>query len=962
MRSRFDSTLKFGFILAIVAVLVTSAAPAVAQLIDNTRGVDPDLDYASLTKYGPWDDRNYQLTREDLEWLAPNEAELAIHIPAFFRVEWRKANPDMRRTGPAQYPRSAPEIFRQMYGGILIDGVIEGPEHAPDDPPVNGEIVIDAGAESAISANPAVPNQVIAGFNTDYPRQRMVYSTDGGATWQFSTDLASSCCDPTVGWSADGSVAYTATLRNCSFGGCSVTAYRSTDGGQTWTNQVIVTSSGSDKEYLHVDTHPTSPYKDSVYLTWHDGNDMKFSRSTDMGVSYSSPLSLPTSSQYSGIGSDIATDTAGRVFYVWPAFDSRVIWVAVSSDGGASFATPIEIAPTNASFDFPIPSMDTRYAWVYAAADTDTSNGPNQDSVYAAWTDTTAPDGSVAANNHTVIRFAYSRDHGSTWTTTTPHATDDVDEVDRFNHWMEVDEQGVIHLVYYTTEYVHPSRTSVDLAYQYSQDGGVSWSDPIRITQESSPKINDGFEWGDYNGLDVNALKVLPIWTDNRTEAMEIDSIDVYTADITNVTGTPDFYLSADNLQQTVCRPGDIQPITIEVGRFQGFTNPVSLVYGPLPTDFSGTINGSPVVPPGQATATMSVGAGALPGPHDIDVVGNAIGSDGHQLTATVTVQTNPPGPPILVSPPDGEPNAGYLAVPLDWADVLGATGYRVQVATDPSFAAPVIDVVVGDSRHDAAGLVQDETYLWRVAAINACGEGTFSAPRSFTASAELVYLVVDDTDASLQTYFTDTLDALGVAYRTHPVGTTPTGIEMLSHPVVIWTCGDLGSIDAAETAEVEAYLDAGGRFMLSAQDYLWPYRPDVPPFGQDVLGIASVDNDGGDYSSVLGVAGSPLAAIGSLTLNYPFSDWSDAITAGGPGTLALAGNNGHGAAVATDTTVFLAFPFEAVANNGTDTTSADAQALLGAIIGHLTSTLEPPMFADGFESADTSAWSATNP
>ncbi|MGD8441407.1 MAG: hypothetical protein PVG53_12795, partial [Holophagae bacterium] len=286
----------------------------------------------------------------------------------------------------------------------------------------------------------------------------------------------------------------------------------------------------------------------------------------------------------------------------------------------------------------------------------------------------------------------------------------------------------------------------------------------------------------------------------------------------------------------------------------------------------------------------------------------------------------------------------------------------RVQVAADPSFAAPVVDVVVADSSHDVSSLTQDETYFWRVAAINACGEGTFSAQRSFTASAELVYLVVDDADASLQAYFTNTLDAIGVAYRSHPVGATPTGIEMLSHPVVIWTCGNLGSIDAAETTEVEAYLDAGGRFMLSAQDYLWPYRPDVPPFGQDVLGIASVDNDGGDYTLVSGVAGSPLAAVGSLTLDYPFSDWSDAITAGGPGTLALVGNNGRGAAVTTDTTVFLAFPFEAVANNGTDTTSADAQALLAAILGHLTSTLEPPMFADGFESGDTSAWPVVNP
>jgi hypothetical protein len=957
---RLSSVIKAPFALALLAVLL-AAGLAAAQDIDNSRGVDARVDYKGLTAFGPWDDRNYQLTLEDLELLAPNEAELKIRIPAFFRVEWRRANPDMRREGPAQYPRSAPEEFRQRYGGLMIDGVVERPEHAPEDVPVNGEVVIDAGAESAIAVNPVNPNQVIAGFNTDFPRQRMVYSTDGGSTWNFAADLPSSCCDPTVGWSSDGAIAYTAALRNCFFG-CEVAAYRSTDGGQTWTNQVLITTGGSDKEYLHVDAHPSSPYLDNVYVTWHDGNDMKFSRSTDMGVSYSSPYTFPTSSEYSGIGSDIATDTAGRIFYVWPAFNSQKIWVSVSTDGGVSFGTPIEISTTFASFDFPIPVMDSRYAWIYAAADADTSGGANNDSVYVAWTDTTAPESGVAANNHTVIKFAYSRDNGATWTVLIPHATDDNEEVDRFNHWMEVDLQGVIHLVYYTTEYVYPSRTSVDLAYIYSQDGGVTWSDPTRITQESSPKIDDGFEWGDYNGLDVNALKVHPIWTDNRTEVVDVDSIDVYTADVTNVTGSPDFFLTADNLQQTVCRPDDIDPVTIEVGNFQGFVNPVTLVYGGLPAGFSGTIIGSPVIPPGNATATMSIGGAAMPGDHDIDILGTATGSDGHDLTMTITVQTDTSAPPMLVSPPDGEPNAGFLAVALDWADVFGATGYRVQVDTDPAFSAPVVDDVVDDSGHLVGGLTEGEVYYWRVATLNGCGEGPFSAPWSFTASAELVYFVVDDSDSSIADYFTDTFDALGVAYRQHPVGTTPTSGEMLSHPVVVWTCGNLGSVEGSEVTELENYLAGGGRLFLSAQDYLWPYRPNVPPFGQNVLGIATVDNDGGDYTSVSGVAGSPFDGLGPYTVEHVFSDWADEVTAGGPGTLALIGNNGNGAAITTDTTVFFAFSFEAIANNSSEATSADAQELMQAIIDHLTFVAEPPLFADGFEDGTVGAWTRAVP
>ena len=179
----------------------------------------------------------------------------------------------------------------------------------------------------------------------------------------------------------------------------------------------------------------------------------------------------------------------------------------------------------------------------------------------------------------------------------------------------------------------------------------------------------------------------------------------------------------------------------------------------------------------------------------------------------------------------------------------------------------------------------------------------------------------------------------------------------MLSHPVVVWTCGSLGSVDTTEAAELEFYLTGGGRLFLSAQDYLYPYRPDVPPFGTDVLGIATVDNDGGDYISVSGAAGSSFDGLGPITLDTVFTDWSDAITAGGPGTLALTGDNANGAAVTTDNTVFFSFSFEAIANNTSEATSTDAQAVMQAILDHLVGVLLPEIFSDGFEDGTTDAW-----
>lgn len=102
--------------------LIACAVPAGEESncgsISQSLGIDQRVDYRSLTKYGPWDDRNYELTAEDLQYLAPNEEELRDPIPAFFRVELRKEMPHLRRSGPAQYPRSALQLFEIRYGGL----------------------------------------------------------------------------------------------------------------------------------------------------------------------------------------------------------------------------------------------------------------------------------------------------------------------------------------------------------------------------------------------------------------------------------------------------------------------------------------------------------------------------------------------------------------------------------------------------------------------------------------------------------------------------------------------------------------------------------------------------------------------------------------------------------------------------------------------------------------------------
>jgi hypothetical protein len=528
--------------MAALAMLIAWLAGASADLFANnkvvqSRGIDARVDYASLIQAGPWDDRNYALSQADVALLSDDEGSSKEPVPAFFRVELRRANPGLLKSGPAQYPRSALQRFENKYKGYLIggryyrdlklsaDGTFEvilkegmtekqfaksllvneirvsGPTHG--------------GAETAIAINPANTTLVVAGSNGPGGGQKMWRSSDSGSTWTQTAALTGSsiCCDPTVAWSGSGNVAYSATLGN------GVYVYRSTDNGATWSAPSIVptTDVNVDKEYLHVDTEPTSPFYENVYICWHLSNVQKFSRSTDLGVTFGTPVTFDSTSANLGIGCDISSDSSGNVYYLYPAFSAQTITMRKSSDGGVTFAPPVTVASTQGSFDFPIPAMPLRHAFIYASADVDLSNSAYRNSIYVAYTDTTAPQSDTPANNHARIQVAYSRDGGATWQVRTPHSTSDSASVDRFHPWMKVDKNGRVHVVFYDTSN-SIDRTGVDYYYSYSNNGGDGWTTPTRLTSINMPKPTSSFEWGDYNGMDMALTQALGIYTDNRDE------------------------------------------------------------------------------------------------------------------------------------------------------------------------------------------------------------------------------------------------------------------------------------------------------------------------------------------------------------------------------------------------------------------------------------------------------------
>ncbi len=367
----------------------------------------------------------------------------------------------------------------------------------------------------------------------------MHYSHDGGSTWtQVDLPIGSEQWGATVEWSSDGQFAYTAAVDGCGEG-CRIFFYRSDDDGVTWTGletetpgdpRRLIEYGTSGDGYLHVDQYATSPHRGNIYLMYsHWQGVMHLARSKDFGDKW---LDKSFSSAPLGSRGDVTTDRTGNVYCVWPGTDAQV-YVPKSTNGGASFGEAVVAGSRNVIGGFLIPAEPIDGVPYYIFADTDTSNGPYADSVYLVWPDSTGPESPVPAENHGRIQVAYSRDGGTTWSVTTPHETSDYLTVDRWQPFIAVGANGVVHVIFYDTRR-SGDRMSVDLFYSYSTDGAESWSVPQRVTSEMSPYIDGRGKFGAYSGLDIVMDDLVAIFTDNRNEEGGTgDSVDVYVAGIT---------------------------------------------------------------------------------------------------------------------------------------------------------------------------------------------------------------------------------------------------------------------------------------------------------------------------------------------------------------------------------------------------------------------------------------------
>ncbi len=507
---------------------------------------------------------------QDFSVLRADEAKDKIPVPLWLRVIWRKAHPDMVYSAAdptGGYPLVLKEVHEWMVSHQdLLPGVGERSTDPDEDrsATVSGEERISGAqtaprSESDIRVNYWDPMKIVSASNniSGSGVQGQYFSTDGGATWGQTTlslqpgDAFHS--DPTVDWTSDGTAWSTTIGINSAGSVLMMRAYKSTDNGATWTFDATFsgTQTSTDKQIMWVDHSATSPFKDNIYTIWHNGLPAFMNRRTGPGGSWQTAIQVSgAESTGTAIGGDVKTNAFGDVFGFWPTTGNRKIIVVKSTNGGASYGTPVQAGTTFDSFDIGVPSFNSRRALIYVSGGA--YRTASKDLVYATWTDLTGAAGCTSSANEpgsnaastckTRIWFTRSTDGGATWAPAVM-INNQASLNDQFNQWMVVDETtGALGIMYYDTV-GDPARKKVDVYYQSSFNDGVTWFAPVKVTtaqtDETSAGADSGNQFGDYNSLSGIAGTFFPTWTDRRAAGKE----EIWTAKISDLactaTGAP---------------------------------------------------------------------------------------------------------------------------------------------------------------------------------------------------------------------------------------------------------------------------------------------------------------------------------------------------------------------------------------------------------------------------------------
>jgi len=203
-------------------------------------------------------------------------------------------------------------------------------------------ILGDAANEPSIAVDPNDGNKITIGWrqfnsvHSDFRQGGWGFTTDGGIHWIFPGVLENNIfrSDPVLNANETGTFFYLILRQTFYDDMC-----RSTDGGQAWTRLTFGDVTGGDKQWFTIDTTNGTGHG-FQYQAWSTGGNnwggRQFSRSTDSGVTWMSPIFIPNSPVFGTL--DVASN--GNVFIGGASNFTSPFWCIRSSDAQNPSVTP----------------------------------------------------------------------------------------------------------------------------------------------------------------------------------------------------------------------------------------------------------------------------------------------------------------------------------------------------------------------------------------------------------------------------------------------------------------------------------------------------------------------------------------------------------------------------------------------------------------------------------------------